>query len=457
MSEPSNKLLFHRAHARRGRSLFPFVFGILFGIAAGVGAFFAFRAILAHKPPDLMRIASRPATRTAPPTPVAKEPPIPMEAIQSCFDLSITVAAAYPAAELIVMTDRQPLGLQAAAVRNGTLPAGFREVGPPTIRWVADAGQVLAGASQGDSSAGQFMPPEDSRMVTVRAILEPAIVQAGQGSGGQPIKVSVEKTVRILTPVDSGHMVNWRIDGYEVGEYLDPKDPTVAKRFNVESDWYQKYPDRFSVPKIFYKVDSAWKDLKISPNLTIGFFTIDFPWKSLGMPQYIALDWNLVTKLEDLIALMRADGRQVSRLVPIYGFRPPAFNLGTIEERPGTNLKVPFSLHQYGCAVDVIIDENNDNQLDDLNGDGVVDIHDAAVIMHYVNILDRQYREQKRMGLVGGAGLYTHNDFVERTEYLKIQTPYIHIDTRGFVRDNGTLIRWPDAWPGGQPIQWSKI
>jgi hypothetical protein len=170
---------------------------------------------------------------------------------------------------------------------------------------------------------------------------------------------------------------------------------------------------------------------------------MDFPWMSFGLPQYVALDINLIQKLEDLITIMREDGHKVTRFVPIYGFRPPWFNLGTIESNPDTNLKVPFSMHQYGRAVDFIIDEDGDGVIDDLNGDGKHDIHDAAVIMYYVNLLDRKYREEKRMHLVGGAGLYPEHDFNERPA----KTPYIHVDTRGFVREDNSLYRWPTNWP----------
>jgi hypothetical protein len=194
----------------------------------------------------------------------------------------------------------------------------------------------------------------------------------------------------------------------------------------------------------------------ISPNIDMGLWTIDFPWKTLGMPQYIALDYHLVRKLEDLMALMREDGYVITRWVPIYGFRPPAFNLGKIQSESESTLKVPFSQHQYGRAIDLIIDEDGDGWLDDLNFDGVIDIHDAEVIMHYVNILDRRYRTEGRMEMVGGAGLYTHNDFLERAEMIG-QTPYVHIDTRGFLEDGGWLVRWPATYDDGTPIPWGSL
>lgn len=128
---------------------------------------------------------------------------------------------------------------------------------------------------------------------------------------------------------------------------------------------------------------------------------------------------------------------------------------------PDTNLKMPFSQHQFGRAIDLIVDEDGDGVLDDLNGDGVADIHDAAVIMYYVNLLDRRYREEGRMAMVGGAGVYTDNDFVQRPW----QSPYIHIDTRGFLNSRGNLIRWTSGsmvanesvWPDGTTVRFGAI
>jgi hypothetical protein len=169
------------------------------------------------------------------------------------------------------------------------------------------------------------------------------------------------------------------------------------------------------------------------------------------MPQYIALDYNLIRKLEDLIDLMNADGFAIERFTIVYPFRSPYYNLTSIEEDGQETLKAPFSMHQYGKALDIVLDQDGDLVIDDLNQDGQIDIHDPEVIMHYVNLLDRKYREEKDPRL-GGAGLYTHTDFHERK-----QTPYIHFDVRGFTSPNGNLVRWPSHWPDGTPIRWGQI
>ena len=67
---------------------------------------------------------------------------------------------------------------------------------------------------------------------------------------------------------------------------------------------------------------------------------------------------------------------------------------------------------------------------------GKIDIDDARVILHYVNQLDKKYQNENSP-LVGGAGIYSHHDFKGR-----VQSPYIHIDVRGFTNPDGSLIRW---------------
>lgn len=381
--------------------------------------------------------------------------PIDQTEIEAAFNLEarVVLAEPQPDAELIVLPSRAPVIVRAEAAQTGVLPALMRET-RRTYRWTASAGRIWPSDQDERPGEAVFMPPEQSACVTLTA--EVLIDVARRADGGETVQVARRAELRALTPVSSQAMTSGVLDGYPIGEYLDPNAPKVKEAYGIESDWFETYPDRYAVPAWYYKITRDLKSLRISPNLTLDLWTIDFPWMSLGMPQYVALDMHLVWKLEDVLTLMRADGYAVTTFKPIYGFRPPAFNLGKIASEIDTTLKVPFSQHQYGRALDVIVDENGDNMMDDLNGDGVIDIHDASVVMHYVNILDRQYRAEGRMEMVGGAGLYTHHDFLEREQAVG-QTPYIHIDTRGFLRGDGRLIRWPDKWPDDTWIQWGKI
>ncbi|MBI1784610.1 hypothetical protein HYR69_05645 [Candidatus Sumerlaeota bacterium] len=389
---------------------------------------------------------------TAPaPASESKKPSAPAQA-ESCYSLIASVAGMWSDADVILPPDRDPVVIEAEIKMNGELPAGTKETSR-VIRWNAAGGTVKETSAGQGSVKAEWTMPSESKVTIVEAEAWITLESAAAGGKEKPLIVKKKVAFNFLPPVSSSLMKNGILDGYEIGHYLDPKHAGQKG----DSAMIKKHPERYQVPPFFYRVDAASKGLKISPHLTLGHFVIDYSWGSLGMPQYIAIDPNLVQKMEDLIDLINVDGKfKISGVTPIYGFRSPKFNLGTIDEHPDTNLKVRYSMHQYGRAIDFIVDEDGDLIMDDLNGDGKHDILDAAMIMHYVNILDKKYREAKKMDLVGGAGIYERHDFVGR-----VQTPYIHVDTRGFVGSSGNLIRWkeppPECWPDGKPIKWGSI
>jgi len=380
--------------------------------------------------------------------------PLPSEDLkraEQAYDIRGIDPAPSPGADVTLLPNQNAVQLSARLERTAPLPGSLREVSR-TLLWRSGSGDVRHINSGPDGAEARWYPPIRSRLVDVQVEASITVEASGERSGRRET-IQFARRHPFVTPVSSLLLIGGRIDGYDMGHYPDPSDPDIGQKYQLDSHWYETHPDRYQIPPYFYKIESGMKGLRISRHLTLGHFTIDFPWGSLGMPQYIALDHHLVQKLEDLIALIQQDGRfPVTGLTSIYGFRPPSYNLSTIEEFPETNLKVPFSMHQFGRALDFIIDEDGDLQMDDLNGDGVVDMRDAAEVMHYVNILDRRYREEGRWEMVGGAGLYDHHDFRGRT-----QTPYIHVDTRGFQRENGTLIRWPGKWPDGTPILFGEM
>lgn len=384
---------------------------------------------------------------TAEPTPdlvpIARE-------LEACYTLDASGPGEWPDVDVTLLTDSAPVAMEAALRTLSEVPSSVREVSRK-VKWTASAGTIREGAALSDGEANAvWTPPEDSQIAEVLAEAEIYF----ETTGNSPQRLVLRKKVpfSFLAPASSLRMVNGIIDGYDVGQYLDPNHPPP----DADSEMVKRNIARYQVPSVFYKIEATSKSLRVSPHLTLGHFVIDYPWGSLGMPQYIALDINLIRKLEDLISLMNGDGHHITGLTAIYGFRCPSFNQSTIDKFPDSNLKARFSMHQYGRALDFIIDENKDLVMDDLNGDGRFDVYDAGVVMHYVNLLDRKYREEHRWELVGGAGLYERHDFVGR-----VQTPYIHVDTRGFLSASGELIRWkepaPPNWPDGTPIRWSKI
>jgi hypothetical protein len=83
------------------------------------------------------------------------------------------------------------------------------------------------------------------------------------------------------------------------------------------------------------------------------------------------------------------------------------------------------SRHQYGDAADVIIDSDGDGRMDDLNGDGRVDLRDIAPITSAIARIEERYAE-----FVGGLGMYSA---------MGPRGPFAHVDVRG------TSARWEEA------------
>jgi len=316
------------------------------------------------------------------------------------------------------------------------------------IRWSCDRG-ILERTEA--TLRNRFFPPPRSAVSTVEAELALYPQQSGERTKIPVLRETAK--LRIISPSPSILLRNGVLDGFRIGRYLNPADPKVQKEFDLSHSWAMIYPEKFLPPRFFYLVDEESRDLPISAHLHLGDFALDYPWFSLGKRQYIALDYGLVRKIEDLIEELDKAGLPGEKIRFIYGFRPPSYNIGRIESDGRKSLKAPFSFHQYGKAVDFILDADNDLRLDDLDGDGRITVRDAGVLVHYVNVLDRKYRD-RAVPLYGGAGIYDHHDFWERP----VQTPYVHMDVRGFLDEEGRLIRWPKNWPDtGEPIDWENL
>jgi hypothetical protein len=72
----------------------------------------------------------------------------------------------------------------------------------------------------------------------------------------------------------------------------------------------------------------------------------------------------------------------------------------------------------YGDAADGWVDNDGDGVMDDLNGDGRIDLRDAEIILRAVERVEAKYP-----GLVGGCGLYNAGP---------AHGPFVHIDARGY-------------------------
>jgi uncharacterized protein YcbK (DUF882 family) len=131
-------------------------------------------------------------------------------------------------------------------------------------------------------------------------------------------------------------------------------------------------------------------------------------------PKYLVLDSRLIDKLELLIAELEAEGHPVKHLQIMSGFRTPYYN----HAGGNTGGRANLSRHMYGDAADVFVDNDRNGIMDDLNGDGRVDVADAEVI---ARAADRV--EAKHPAMVGGVGIY---------KACCGHGPFTHVDVRGY-------------------------
>ncbi len=190
--------------------------------------------------------------------------------------------------------------------------------------------------------------------------------------------------------------VNGRIGQYVIGFW-------PGERGRVTSVAYQN-------PRGFIEVTAENQNLQISEHFRLR----DFLTKGqVGIwPKYVVLREELVDKLELVIADLNSRGTAVRHVTVMSWFRTPEYN------GPGGEGRSGVSLHMYGDAADVFVDNDGNGRMDDLNGDGKVDHRDARVILDAVERVERRYPM-----LSGGVGVYRANS---------AHGPLAHVDVRGW-------------------------
>jgi hypothetical protein len=215
--------------------------------------------------------------------------------------------------------------------------------------------------------------------------------------GVYPIKVvapdsgeAVTLHAFVLVPFDRIQGEN--LNGYRIGRY--PEKP-----FRGLAD--------YRPPAGFVEVTPENEDVLASPHFHLKQFLCKQP---AGSRKYIVLNERLLLTLEYILERVNAAGYPATTFHVLSGYRTPAYNrsLGNVR----------YSLHQYGAAADIFIDENGDGVMDDLNKDGLCNIRDAEVL--YRLIEDAAARPEAQ-GLIGGLGKYPKT---------AAHGPFVHVDVR---------------------------
>ncbi|HTO71026.1 MAG TPA: D-Ala-D-Ala carboxypeptidase family metallohydrolase [Myxococcota bacterium] len=204
-----------------------------------------------------------------------------------------------------------------------------------------------------------------------------------------------EIDLRVFVLVPRARVANGRLNGYEIGAYK-PSEVVQGTRLDP--------------PAGFIELTHDVEAELVSPHFHLGQFACK---ESPGYPRYLVIDPRLVAKLEALLDALHARGIAAESLTVMSGYRTPAYN-------KSIGNHTDYSRHLYGEAADVFVDDSpRDGKMDDRDGSGAVDAHDAELVFGIADALDRRPSED---WTVGGAGFYAATD---------AHGPFVHVDVRG--------------------------
>ncbi|MDX1495232.1 MAG: D-Ala-D-Ala carboxypeptidase family metallohydrolase, partial [Longimicrobiales bacterium] len=299
----------------------------------------------------------------------------PMESPRAEGELAPAPAPATASFALRVGGQLVPLRVMALAV----LPEG--EV---RIRREGDAGGRIAAEASGgrlrDEAEGgwSWRAPEAPGFHDVRFV------------STSPVD-TIQLTFMVVRPATE--IRDGRLNGYRIGSYR-ARPASMSASYEPPRGFVEARPEHY--------------DLPVSPNFRLGQFLCKDP----GDPRYLLVSPRLLIKLEALLAEVNAAGYSTPSLTVMSGFRTPAYNraIGNTTD---------FSRHLGGDAADVYVDGDGDGYMDDLDGNGRMDVGDARWLAARVEAV--MAREDGRPA-PGGLSVYRRN---------AVRGPFVHVDTRG--------------------------
>jgi hypothetical protein len=281
---------------------------------------------------------------------------------------------------------------------SGRLQAQFREPGAPLV------GDTLPDGAVVHYSSG----------ATTDSALADSVVRTPDDPGIWSVAVKVGAAIRplsdfnVITLKPFSSKQRGRIGLYYIGSWPNERS---------------RGPARYTPPRGFIEVTQANRDTYVSEHFRLGDFLTKNQFEV--WPKYLVLETRLLDKLELVLAELRALGIQTSGVKVLSGFRTPQYNRGGGDPRG----RAALSRHMYGDAADIYIDNDGNGAMDDLNGDGRVNIRDARVLQDAVDRVERAHPQ-----LIGGCGTYPGTGS---------HGPFAHIDTRGY------RARWIGTGDGG--------
>ena len=292
---------------------------------------------------------------------------------------------------------RAVVGHAGTALVPDTLPQGAAIVytAPDDSTAVAaatDSVVVTLPAAAAAPAAGAALTPDSTDIVRTP---ETEGVWRAAIRAGSALKPLTDFSVITLTPFSKKR--RGRIGLYFIGNW-----PTERSRAR----------DGYVTPSGFIEVTEENQDTPVSDHFALGDFLTHG--QEAVWPKYLVLDMRLVDKLELVLLDLEQRGIETNGVRVMSGFRTPQYNVAG----GNTQGRASMSRHMYGDAADIFIDNDGNGWMDDLNGDGRVNMRDAEVIRAAVDRV-----EQEHPALIGGAGVYPS---------ASGHGPFIHVDVRGY-------------------------
>lgn len=182
--------------------------------------------------------------------------------------------------------------------------------------------------------------------------------------------------------------------GYRLGRYPAPQARGSA----------------YAAPKYLTEVTATQIDHRLSEHFHIGQFLCK---QQAGWPRYVLVQPRLLQILEAVIDELARRGQPVRTLAVMSGYRTPAYNraLGNVDH----------SRHIYGDAADIYVDEDGDGAMDDLDGNGRLELADAIWLKDL--IADLLPATETAAMPAGGLAVYGAT---------AAHGPFVHVDARGY-------------------------
>ncbi|HEX8672801.1 MAG TPA: hypothetical protein VF710_12975 [Longimicrobium sp.] len=167
----------------------------------------------------------------------------------------------------------------------------------------------------------------------------------------------------------------------------------------------------YQTPRGMIEVTPQNKDIFLSEHIQLKDYITKL--QENIWPKYVVVDPQNLDKIELVVKELEAMGHPVDNLFAVSGFRSPWYNASG----GSTAGRGQLSRHMYGDAMDIAVDNDRNGIMDDLNGDGAINLKDARIIGAAVDRV-----EQKYPSLVGGMHYYPPTGG---------HKGMVHIDTRG--------------------------